>query len=399
MRLTKRLVEKVQPGETVFDAEVPGFGLRCTPAGTKSFIVQFRMPHGKQGKVTLGGFPTLTVDQARERAREVLAKVRAGVNPSADRARERGVETFADRAAHYCEVYGAQLKGRTVKDAKYLLDKYAIPVWAGHKMADVTQDDVLKLITGVREKAGPFQANRLRATLSKIFNLAMGARLCTSNPCLGVKKYPEDPRTRFYSNDELAAILSACDSYPLQNPACAVRLLVFTGARLQEVLRAEWEQFDLQQGKWRKPSSHTKAKRLHNLGLPTRAVVMLREMRALDPDGKYVFPGRDAKFDPQHPDQDLRRPRTHLDNIWKWIEEQTGIVDANRHDFRRTKATAMLEDAQPLPIIASALGHSTLQTTMKYTQLDTTTQQSASNRAVDRMLIKVGQKVVESEKS
>jgi integrase len=218
-----------------------------------------------------------------------------------------------------------------------------------------------------------------------MFSLAVEQQLRSTNPCKGVKKFPEDQRWRNFSDEEVARILRACDAYPLQNPANAIRLLLFSGARLQEVLKAEWSQFNLNAGIWEKPSSHTKTKRQHRLQLEGHVLDLIRDMRTDDPDGRFLFPGKDAEPDPTAPDADLRRPRADLKRPWEWIVKEAKLEDARRHDLRRTTASFMLDAQVPLEAIGKALGHTQLSTTTRYAHLRQSAQGAAIRQAGDRM--------------
>lgn len=118
-RLTKTLVDRAEAGSRTWDSEVPGFGLRVTDAGTKSFIFQFRSRTNEQGRMVIGRYPSMTVEQARKVAREHRVAVDQGGNPSRDRQGARTAATLRDLATHYCDVYGPDrgLKSQTIKDA------------------------------------------------------------------------------------------------------------------------------------------------------------------------------------------------------------------------------------------------------------------------------------------
>jgi Arm DNA-binding domain len=107
-RLTKTQIEQTQPGGFVWDAEVRGFGVRVTSSGVKSFIFQYRTLQGDQGKVTVGRYPSMTVEEARKIAREHRVAVDKGGHPSRDRKEARAAATLDDYAKIYCDVYGAQ---------------------------------------------------------------------------------------------------------------------------------------------------------------------------------------------------------------------------------------------------------------------------------------------------
>ncbi len=376
VRLTKTKIDQAPLGATVWDSEVRGFGVRTTPSGVRAYILQYRTHMGEQGKLTLGRFPTMTVDEARKLAREHRVAIDKGGNPSRERRESRESPTLADYATNYCEVYGPQkgLKPNTLKEASRVLAWYALPRYGRRKIAELSSADVRAMIGAAREKSGAGQANRLRAVLSKIFNLAIADDIRTSNPCKGVEKCPENARWEYLPPEHVRRLLNACDAYHDQEGANAIRILLFTGARKSEVLRAEWSQFDLEKGYWNKPSSHTKVKRLHRLALAPETVAILHSMYAAR-RSSFVFPGVDG-CKPRH---DIKRP-------WKAILESAGVGHYRVHDLRRTTASFMLSTQSDLATVGKALGHTQAQTTMRYATLFQSVQRDGSERAVQAML-------------
>lgn len=375
-RLTKTLIDNAQRGSISWETETPGFGLRTTPAGAKSFIFQFRTLAGEQGRITIGRFPAMTVEEARRLAREHRVTVDKGGNPSRDRRETRLASDLRSLAQHYCEEYGPQrgLKARTIKDARRLLDRYALPEFGKKKIKDVSPRDIRKIHAHARDCSGRYEANRLLAVLRRMFNLAIADQALSLNPCKGVEKYPEDQRTVFLGEKEVGTLLAACARYPNQNAANAVRMLLFTGARLQEVLRAEWKQIDLQRGVWMKPSSHTKQKRIHRLLLPPGLVELLHEMKEIDPDCAFLFPGRKRT-----------KPRVDLKKPWESILESAGLGHFRIHDLRRTTASFMISSGSDLATVGKSLGHTQPSTTQRYAQLFEDVQRAGLSRAEEKM--------------
>lgn len=376
VRLTKSLVEGASPGTTLQDAEITGLGLRVMPTGVKSFSFQFRAKDGRQGKVTLGKYPAMTVEMARKAARELRVQVDQGGNPSADRREQREASTLKDMSEHYWGVYGPgrPLKPDYLRDARRLLERFALPRFGARKIASLTPSDIRVMTSEANKRAGRYQANKLQAVLSKIFSLAIADGLRPDNPCRGLEKRPEDIRTSFMTDDQVRIFLAACAAHPDQNVADAIRLLLFTGARLQEVLKANWDQFDLDKEVWIKPSSHTKSKKLHRVELSAQVVTMLRRMKD-EATCRYLFPGRKQG-----------RPRTTINRAWTQIETVAGIGHFYRHDLRRTMASFMLSSGSELATVGKTLGHTQAQTTLRYAYLQGGAQRDAANRAVQRMM-------------
>lgn len=375
-RLTKSDIDLAGADSRLWDSEVPGFGVRTTPAGSKSFVFQFRTKTNEQGRMVLGSYPAMTVDQARRIAREHRVSVDCGGNPSRDRQETRAAVSLQGLADHYCDVYGpARLKPQTIKDARSLLDRFAMPKFGTRKVKDLSTGDVRKIHADAEQGAGRYQANRLRAILSRMFTLAIQNEWRTDNPCKGVERYQEDQRWSYLSEPQVAALLAACDRHPDQTPANAIRLLLFTGARLREVLHAEWSMFDLDRGLWIKPSSHTKTKRIQRLHLATETVSLLVRMRSDAKDATFLFPGRSGL-----------KPRCDLQRPWKAILADAAIGHHRAHDLRRTSASFMISTGSDLMTVGKSLGHTQASTTQRYAMLFEDVQKAGVSRAVERML-------------
>jgi integrase len=141
------------------------------------------------------------------------------------------------------------------------------------------------------QKATPYAANRLLSLLSKMFNLGIQWKWTAENPARGVLRFQEGKRERWLTTKEIQRFREALDSYTDQSAANALRLLMLTGSREGEVLKAEWEQFDFQRNVWTKPSHNTKQKRVEHIPLSPPTLKLLKAMMPKDATGP-LFPGR-----------------------------------------------------------------------------------------------------------
>lgn len=396
-RLSKRVVDAAQPGDCISDSEVRGFRLVVSKMGTKRFVATFRKHDGKQSMTAIGPYPLFTVEQARERAREILRLVRKGGDPAKARREYRDAPTLADLVTLYVDDYARSqnLSPRTVVQAKSTLAP-AIKALGRRKVTDVAITDIRKLHGDVRSDGiesgtkGVYRANRMLAFLSKMFSLSIERGWRTDNPCKGVRKYPEEQRWRNLSENEVGRLLSACDAYVEERPvdatamaaADAVKLLLFTGARLQEVLKATWPQFDLERGIWEKPSAHTKTKRQHWLELEGPALDLLRDMRERAAHYECLFPGEPRRLGNGRLEV---KPRADLKKPWAWIRDRAALEGIRLHDLRRTTASFMLSGGASLATVGKALGHTQASTTQRYAHLSQSVQRQALKEAGERM--------------
>jgi integrase len=363
-KITKRAVDALMPTDgaeaVLWDSELKGFGVRVQRGGAKSYILHYRVGTGRGAplrKLTIGrhGSPR-TPETARHEAKRLLGLVETGVDPAADKIARQEAPTMAELAERFLSEHAdTKRKASTALEYKRLLHKVILPALGRRKAADVSRADVAKLHHANRST--PYQANRLLAVLSKMFNLAerWGLRQDGSNPCRHVEKFGEKKRERMLSPAELARLGDALATYDGSPYAvAAVKLLIFTGARLGEVLGLRWDWIDFERGEARLPDSKTGAKTLH---LPPPALAVLAALPQLD-GNPYLIAG--AK-----PGAAL----VNLEKPWRAIRASAGLDDVRLHDLRHAFASIAASSGMGLPIIGKMLGHSQPATTARYAHL------------------------------
>jgi integrase len=193
-----------------------------------------------------------------------------------------------------------------------------------------------------------------------MFNVAedWGLRPENSNPCRRIKKFKETPRERFLSPDELKRLGEALADADAKGESpyvtAAIRLLLFTGARLNEILSLEWSHVDLKANLLRLPDSKTGAK---TIALPAPAVEILSALPKQEGNPHVICGARDG---------------AHLINLqkpWRRIRKAAGLEDVRLHDLRHSFASVAVAGGMSLPLIGSLLGHSQPATTQRYAHL------------------------------
>ncbi|MGH7075424.1 MAG: tyrosine-type recombinase/integrase, partial [Stellaceae bacterium] len=357
-KITKRSVDALKPAAggaeaMLWDAELKGFGVRVQRGGARSYVLHYRAGSGRGAplrKLTIGrhGSPW-TPETARSEAKRLLGVVENGADPAADKMARKAAPTLAEFAERFLAEHAeAKRKGSTAAEYRRLLDKIILPAFGKRKVADIARAEITKLHHANR--AAPYQANRVLAVLSKMFNVAerWGVRADGSNPCRHVEKYPERKRERMLSPAELARLgdaLAAYDGSPYV--VAAVKLLVFTGARLREVLGLRWEWIDFERGEARLPDSKTGAKTLH---LPPPALAVLAELPRIEGNPHVIAGAREGAA------------WVNLEKPWRAIRKAAGLDDVRLHDLRHAFASVAASSGMGLPIIGKMLGHTQAQT-------------------------------------
>src|SRR5437588_5912633 len=263
-KISEKVVKNLNPpthgNRILYDTQIPGFGVRITAAGAVSFILNYHV-HGRERRFTIGKHPEWSAIAARNRALELRRKVNEGVDPLEDREQQRTQPTMNDLCAEYLEHHAlVHKRPHSVRDDKQMIAAIITPKMGTLRISGVSKQGIEKLHASL--KPTPYLANRVLALLSKMFSLAIEWHWVSHNPAQGVLRFHEDRRERWLQPEELLRFIKALNAYQHQNVADALRLLLLTGSRKSEVLNAEWSMFDLQQGLWTKPSSHTKEKQI-----------------------------------------------------------------------------------------------------------------------------------------
>lgn len=389
MKLTRRAVAGLRPADkavTYFDADLKGFGLRIMPSGARSWILEYRPGAGGRGvakrRVRIGG-DELTPEDAREMARGMLADIRRGVDPSAQRRAERTADSFADVAdAYMTRQVRPKRKASTAGYYQLLLDTHILPALGAKRAAMITHAEIeawhLALAAKSDGKGGKTTANRAMTLVKAVYNWGAGAGLTPVgvNPCARVDKFAEEGKDRYLTAEEifrLGAALreaetiglphapSASKHAPKQNRTVfsvhvtgAVRLLMLTGARLREILHLRWSEYDAERGMLFLPDSKTGRKAVVLSGAAQQVLASLPRL------GVYVIPGND----PDKPRADIKRP-------WAALSARAGLAGVRLHDLRHTFASVGAASGLSLPVIGGLLGHADAATTQKYAHLQT----------------------------
>lgn len=359
-KLTKRVVESIESHETnellIWDSELKGFGVRIFPTGRRTYFVQYRNQFGGTRRKKIGVHGIITADQAREEAKKLLGDVARGEDPSQDFQKAKLKPTFEELADEYLEMHAkANKRPKSLKEDQKMLENILLKRFGGKKVEEITTYDVQQLHHELRETA--YMANRVRALLHKMFNLAIQWQWIMLNPASGVKKYQEYKRDRWLNDEELQRLHDALDCYYNQSVANAIRLLVLTGARKNEVLRATWDQFDLEKSVWIKPAHSTKQKKMEYLPLSTQVVSLLKKMTEKAATN-YLFPGKN----PEKPIQDIKK-------AWHTISKNANLEKVRIHDLRHTHASHLVSSGLSLSIVGKLLGHTQASTTQRYAHL------------------------------
>lgn len=375
-KLTKRLVESlsVDEGDKIFwDSELAGFGLRVYATGRKVYLVQYRAK-GRSRRKALGKHGVLTADEARKEARLVQADVARGGDPSGERSallRGPTIKDLSDRflsehVAHHC-------KPSTHYDYTGMFKNLINPALGHIKISEITRADIVAFHHNKRDV--PYRANRAVSVLSKMLTVAedWGIRPQNSNPATRIKKYREEEKKRYLSDDEQARLgnvlfegLKSGDYS--EYVVAAFYLLLLTGCRLREIQTLQWA--FVTNTHLELPDSKTGRRRIP-LPLEAREVLAALPRREGNP---YVILGDS----PDGHYNDLQKP-------WRKIRATAHLNDVRLHDLRHTYASVAVTNGIDPFMLKEILGHKNLSTTLRYSHLADDAVQRAAGSIASRM--------------
>jgi len=326
----------------VRDTALAGFSATKLPTGCVTFAVTYG-PRNRRRKFTLGSLGALTVELARDLARQRLGDVAHGRDPLDEQRTAAAVPTWGEWIGGYLPDVKLRKKSY-VDDKRYLA--WAAKWWRAKPLTAITVEDVRKLVEKRRTGSGLVSANRTLASIRTCFAAAWRSGWIESNPAMKVRLLPEGPpRARVLSDEEMQRVLAALEGMDAFTQL-AFALLIETGARKSEVLRARWEDLDLDGALWRLPSP--KAGKPQVIPLPGPTVARLRNTPHV---GDYVIPGNRKDGS-----------RASLRKQWAKIREAADIEDVTIHDVRRTFGLQVARRAG-LHVASRLLRHSSVQIT------------------------------------
>jgi integrase len=330
-----------------WDESLPGFGLRITPDGQRTWTVMYRFG-GRKRRYTLGAYPTLSLADARKLAREAQRSVRLGMDPASAKKAERLADSFAELAEHYLERYAKPRKKSWREDARIIANKLN-PSFGKIRAQDVMRGDVRVLLEKIAERA-PIDANRTLATCRKLYNWAISQDLVEANPCAHIAAPGhEHRRDRVLSDDEVCTVWKDLEN---EEPrmAAIMRLRLITAQRGGEVAAMERNELDLAGGWWTIPAQKVKNGLAHRVPLTALAIKILERAVAEPGGSSYVFPAPLSKGKAPTSKFDLTKTTER-------IRGRTGIKDLTAHDLRRTAASRMTSMGIPRLTVSKILNH------------------------------------------
>ena len=375
VKLSKRTIDalSVERGDRVFwDRELPGFGIRVYATGRKIYVAQARTPGGLPRRAAIGRYVEIPPEEARRKAAGIIDRIRRGEDPVPPP--PVAEPTVTDLAARYMTAHVAvNCRPGTVETFGRLVNRYILPELGDLKLSEVERSHVSALHYKCRGR--PTQANQAVGVFSKMFKLAVawGMTPARPNPCRSVRRYKERGCERFLITEEYARLGRVLFKAEAEGPlvasgVAAMRLLLLTGCRKNEILTLRWDDIDRTASELRLRDSKTGARRVPLTPAVERVLARIPRIEG----NPWVIAG-------QEPGSHLKR----IDSLWERLRARAGLDDVRIHDCRHSFASEALALGEGLPLIARLLGHKTVMTTARYAHLARDTEKASAAKVGD----------------
>jgi len=358
-KLTKGYVDRIKPGskdEFHWDTEVKGFGVRVTPTGKLTFIVQGRIEavSAPAARITIGAYGVFTVDQARDVAREHLRSMRLGVDP---RQVKKAEEVARVSLQQVSDAYVSR-PGKLKASSREAIERHirtTFGSWKDKPIASITEEMCKKRyremltrgLRGDRKQGSPGQANQAFSVLGALlayagrqYRRADGSPLCTRGPVDALKddRVRLKPRTSRILDHKVGAVWLALGQWRAEaynrdtmSSIDLVRFLLLTGLRISEASSLKWDQVNLEDGYFHLPNP--KNSNPVSMPLATQAIEILKARPRVEKN-PYVFP---SWGEAGH----LKDPR----DLMKKVSSAAG-GKVTPHDLRRTYTNVALRSCR-----------------------------------------------------
>jgi integrase len=365
--ITLRTIDAIKPcpaGDVyTWDPNLRGFGLRVTPKGVKSYVLQYRVTGGPSRRKTIGihGSPW-TTQTARKEAERLLMIVRQGIDP-VEAQREAKRKEKALNVAAYCDffvdLYLQPHWPDTWPEAMRTLENVVKPRWGKRSLLSLKRADMVKLMDEYADRPG--RKKYVHSLLRKMFNWAVDREDIEVSPLAGMKA-PKAvaSRRRVLGQEELVCLWKACDQvgWPW---GPYVRLLILTMQRRQEVAEMDWSEIDLVSKTWTLPAERAKNGEAHIVPLTDLAIDQLHAMQPKSSGLVFTTTGKTAVSGFSKAKRTLdtemiaimkERQRTGIGGV-----TVVSIAEWRLHDIRRTGATNLQALGIPIEVTEAVLNH------------------------------------------
>jgi len=339
-----------------YDTTVTGFVLECRRGGGKTYYLKYTNQAGEQKQPKIGGVNDITFAAAKRRAQQLRSEVVIGGDPAAKKALVKSIPTYSELATKHLESF----KGRkSYEDVESVIRVHILPRWGKTRLTDMNSRTVGQWLAEKRAQGlAPASVEKIRVILGRSFVLGASWDIpgTERNPARGIPRAPiRNARERFLTAEEAARLKEAVAASQNTQLQHIVGLLLLTGARLRELLDAEWKNVDVERRSWFIPDSKTGKPRY--VPLSTAAVAIIEALPR--------FKGCQWLI----PNPETHKPFVSIKHGWQNAIKEANLPGLRLHDLRHSAASFMVNSGVDLFAVGKVLGHANYQSTQRYAHL------------------------------
>lgn len=378
-KLTAGRIKDILPQKKEFfiwDDEIRGFGCRVSPKGKISYIFHFRHPVSQKScAAKIGTHGALTLDEARNTAKLWSADIVKGLDPRSHKNIENENKDLNSKEIYFLEFWeifdARHMKKKynpnNYKKKLYIIKKHIIPFFGNMKVKDIRRKHIENFLDHSKNK----ECVKL---LKSALNQAKYWGHIEHNPGDGIKLPPDRKMQNFLKDYQLRALEQSLEHYEEKYPyvILALRLLLYTGARKNEILQVKWESIEFGYNFIHLKDHKTFDKvGERTIVLNTKALEALEKIKKQS-SNPYVFCG---KKENQH--------LKNIDSFWRKLRKEAGLDNFRIHDLRHSFASFALKQGTHLKTVSRLLGHSSVRTTERYAHLENEFLKKESNKIAE----------------
>ena len=352
--LSDAKIRSLKPKERPYEVyDDRGLYMVVNPNGSRWWRFKYKYDRRERG-ISLGVYPDVTLQHAREQLQEARQLLARGLDPSAQRrtAKIAKADTFKVIAEEWLEMQAERLAPITMTKARWILGSFVYPRLGSRPIGAITAPEVLAVLRPIESRGMNETAHRALQRCGQIFRYAIATgratRDITSDLRGALAPVVVENRAAITEPAKIGALLRAIDDY-IGHPATlmALKLSPLVFLRPSELRAAEWSEIDLQAAEWRVPAARMKMRERHIVPLASQAVAILRELRSVTGKGRYLFPSLRTSDRPMS----VNTVNAALRRLGYASDEMTG------HGFRAMACTCLNELGWHPDVIELQMAH------------------------------------------
>lgn len=349
-----------------------GLGVETRESGKATYWFYYTAPPRRAVQIKIGGVEDITFEAAVRRWSELRSQTVLGGDPAAEKAERKAIPTYGEIARQHMAHNATYQK--TPHNTDRIIRCHLLPRWGKLRLTEITSQSIALWLAEKRKGLAPATVEKIRVTMNRSFELAAEWNIpgASPNPVRTVKRIRfNNRRDKYLTAEEANRLLSECDDSRCKQLGSIVRLLLFTGARKMELLRAKWSDIDLERRAWHIPETKTGVPRY--VPLSSAAIAVIDSLRRWDRCPWLI------------PNPETREPYTDLKRPWDTARDKAGLPELRIHDLRHSAASFLVNSGVDLYAVGKILGHADHQSTMRYAHLANDTLMSAVEAGAAKM--------------